>query len=1456
MADQETPEELRQRLLSDPVPLSARTPETGVRGTTEINEAAKQSAQQGFFPDLKDGFLYDTQIGAAGRRAAAAGIRATELTEGEGAVSWVSAAVGITHRGEEWDKAGNYESLVDGIPSSYHDHIMSSPDLFAATLARKNILNKLESQTRTNLQYSGVGNVIGTFVDIDLPLTFMPGATAIKTSRMIAKGLKTVPGARRLSNIAGAVAQNTIEGTKAGLIAGTAYSVTEPVSDWSDVAYSTIGGTILGGAVGPFGAGTFKKQMQVLKEDFEAQVSTDGPLMTAEPLDIEAEPAVGPVVFRYPDDERRPGVGAQRVNTDRSSEDFAAEVGAPNEQIKILDRELKNTKGWWKSDKTSKEIASSESIGDVNDFLNASGLGDAVKIGGGTAKVVLRSGDVIIRIGKANNLPVYGKSDHVLKPTSRSVYGDLYVELMEPVSTPTDMNALVEFHKKIEDEGLAWLDNSTGNVGVDANGNLRVIDGEVFPADKANRDLLSRSTEPGKAGRFWNDIEDDTAAIPDNPEPAPRTSGAWKPVPLKGIAGHASEEHSRMSENSQQWRRDSGFDRRKHEDDMATGLRGVGNWLANNKWVQIATGNWFATRMYQSASPTANWLAGTIIDSANGIAQGIATAARRQDVYASRIMGNLLHSRGIAINWARENGHSLANGWLGITSEGQRLFDRTVMLERNDRAFGRSRGETQNPDVRAQSDLYDAASLEAHRAATGKEGEIAIDGFDDIPADPHYQPLRWMGDQIMKIASDTQKFSKGVEQGLAAIKKGLAQSYRDAGISGKDVDAIADAVVTRAIAKDADVDTSVYGLLSSEGQEWLQGALLANGKMSKPEIDSLMKRLVGERSEGSKEGFAKRRNNVDMATRIETEDGSTVQIVDLLSQDLQGDWLRYSRGVAGSAALARHGITNRRQRGVLAETIQQEQRMAGEEPTPVNEILAILSAFDAGATKGYHALAGSDMTEVGQGVSLMRKLANLAYLGKLGLTQAGEAGMTIAHVGMENFYNRGVKTLFDKGMRENKEAFLKEIGFLSGVLGHDHKIFQDFRNLDDFSIDDAGWLGRINTMAANASQAQGYLSLFNQVRSWQQTTAATAVADKLFRTIKEHVDQRKAWDENFVQRARADLGLDLKELNELSQLVEDGIIEFDPEHGFTNKMNPDLWSVELQEAFGSGLMGNISQLVQKSMAGEQDAWMSTPVGALMTHLKTFPMAAVNKQLIRHMRSGNVDNVAIAAVLWSFGTATLAVAARSALNGTLEEDMKDDEILRKAFMYSNMTGWTTMYYDPLMIMLGLEGYAVNPYADRQGIMPPALSWAEDARRLGGAIAASVAGTASYKDKTAIKSLPFSNILLWSNVLGAIGKGDNFTTRNTARVQKARAKADKADKAESEPSRKWGDGTPGSETPPPGLTYEDIDGSISGSKWADGTPYLQPGQTDADYKATVAKNLAGNELTAGMDAVLSQ
>ena len=800
---------------------------------------------------------------------------------------------------------------------------------------------------------------------------------------------------------------------------------------------------------------------------------------------------------------------------------------------------------------------------------------------------------------------------------------------------------------------------------------------------------------------------------------------------LTDPADRMSETSASIINNAHESNTQSGFHKRKAEE------KGWVDKVGNMAW-SGAVGAGFQRKMYNSQSEVMNWMGRTIFESASGLNRGTDTAAAMMENYQKRVQSQLLPVRGAMNAWAQKNNSGAFGSKYGISDQGKAAFNRQVMLERNARQHGGPRSE--DPNITRAADAYDSAARDSLAIAKGREDQHGVLGMKDIDDNPHYTPYNW----------STSKIASAIRTGVVerrAIITALSESYRSTGMAlGKDADAVAEAVIRRSELRDAEIDSSVHSLLQADGQEFLRDSLERSG-MKQAEVDGIMTRLVGAAANRSKEGFAKSRNEIDMSTTIITKDGSEMQLVDLLSNDLAGDWQTYTRRMAGASALARQGITSRAARKEVISAIHAEQRALGEPLTPREEIEAMFSNFDGGVTKGWSQTLSPNNAPAGagQGASIAKRMVQLAWLNKLGLTQLGETGAMLAQNGIATWIQRGPLANFNKELKAGNKELLAEMSYMTGDIGQDHHLFADHLNLDELSgVDEANFLSKVSKLQSKGVYIQGFTSMFNAVRSSQQKTAALGVMDKVMRTIKKGAtdgERRRMW---------SDLGIDDATAARLDGLIKDGTIEF-AEGGHVNRLNVDKWDADLQDIIGASITRNINQVVQKSMVGEQDAWMHTGWGSVMMHLKTFPLQATQKQFVRHFRHN--DPEAYASLVYGFGTAGIASIIRATIDG---KDMTAEEHAKRAFGYANMTGFMPMAWDPIMTMMGLDDMRFNQYGRHSEIAPPILSWANDAMRLPGALARTATGSATYDDLKAKRTLPFANTLLMGEILTTIGQ----------------------------------------------------------------------------------------------------
>lgn len=816
-----------------------------------------------------------------------------------------------------------------------------------------------------------------------------------------------------------------------------------------------------------------------------------------------------------------------------------------------------------------------------------------------------------------------------------------------------------------------------------------------------------------------------SAAATSTPNTVPR------PV-LNDPAGPVSATTQSIVDNARSWRHDSGWGDQKLSDD-------------NEWWTQVAMSNIFNVStsnfrsLYRSNSAVLNWMAGNMFESPHGLGRGKFTAAAGMEFYHRRIVNSISReAQSAATQWAKRNNMTWQGSGYGITTDGVKQFNREVMMEMNDRAMGRT--SQRDPAVLRAADAYENAGNEALRVARGDKGQRPLDGFDAIPDRRGYTPYIWKGNQLLEL----EAAGKVVRSDVVSA---MATAYRTAGITAlKDAEAVAEAVIARAVAKEVDVDTNLINLLSGDGREFLRDALRRNG-MKDAEAEALMDRLTGLTEDKGKESFAKSRNEIDLTQRIPTQDGSDVRIVDLLDSDMHGVWQRYARRMAGASALARIGITNRAQRESLVAAAQAEQRSLGEDVMDGDLLRAMMSNFNGGPVHGYFRNALNE--GVGAEIAIAKRMTNLALLGKLGFAQLAETGATIAATGLETWWRRGPAALFDKALREGNQELLDDMAYMLGDLGYDHLHFAEWLDLDDVSRADRGdWIAATSRLTAKGQFVQGYTSMFNQVRGFQQRVAAMGMVDKVLRTVQDAAEAGADVPADMQRRFMSDLGLDADDLRTLESLINSGIIEFGERNGrkYVNRLNIEQWDTEFSEVFASSITRNINQVVQRSMAGEQDAWMHTHWGAIMTHLKTFPLQAMQKQFVRNLRHS--DNQALATVLMGSATAMAAISVRDAIDG---KERTTAERAKMAFGYSNITGWVPMFYDPTMTALGLEDYRINAFGPHSDYTPPVVTQMNRMARLPGAVADTALGTDNWYDSQSLKALPFANTIGFHRML---------------------------------------------------------------------------------------------------------
>jgi hypothetical protein len=418
-----------------------------------------------------------------------------------------------------------------------------------------------------------------------------------------------------------------------------------------------------------------------------------------------------------------------------------------------------------------------------------------------------------------------------------------------------------------------------------------------------------------------------------------------------------------------------------------------------------------------------------------------------------------------------------------------------------------------------------------------------------------------------------------------------------------------------------------------------------------------------------------------------------------------------------------------------------------------NVLEAMFSEFDGAAQVG--AAMGQKNNGIGAAAEL-KSLGSLSMLQLNGFAQAAETGVGMVAVGLSNWFNRGVGRMLDDAIKNSNKTVFDELMFFTGEIGKDQHTFRPHLVLDeavDYRANDkiTKGLSVARGLIAQGNYIQGYTSGLNAVREFQQKVAWLGMSDKIFRTINKDIRAgaavSKEWDVG--GRMYRDLGLQPEHYSALRALIEDGTIEFGTSKTpfgdieFVNRLNLDKWDADLAQDFSSALARNEAQLVQRPLAGETDRWMHTQLGAVLTHLQTFPILAIQKQGARN--AGQMDMQAAAQTMGGLASAYVAISMRDIMTG---RDRDGVERAKASFAYANISGWVSLYNDPVMTALGLHDFRVNGFgAYAQPLSAPAIDIANNLMRAPGAVGQAVFGEDDLtgSERSAIRTLPFVRLI---------------------------------------------------------------------------------------------------------------
>lgn len=740
------------------------------------------------------------------------------------------------------------------------------------------------------------------------------------------------------------------------------------------------------------------------------------------------------------------------------------------------------------------------------------------------------------------------------------------------------------------------------------------------------------------------------------------------------------------------------------------------------------------SRLMDSGSTVAAKVAYDLFENASGIIRNHRSAARIMEHYQRMIGAPFTGFEDAYNTWAANKGAGFVERHWDTNLRDD--FNRQVVREMQSRYYdgtAQATGRIVDPMVNKAADALDNTFAREANILRGRQGEIPVKGAENLQAKSGYMPQKWVGRNMNKL----------IEQGITRkqIVDAIAEAYVRAhpSIVMKDAQIYADAVVGRAEKFDIGINTNLIGMLQGDGRVELEDILRRNG-MPDNEIEKFIDRLTTEAELKGAPGQLKQRLDVDL--RYVASNG--VNIMDLVDTDFAHFMPNRIRRSGGQAALARQGIDSKVTWNRIVDAILEEQHANG--PTaktgtkPIDKfndfvdsdrkidrefLDAMYSYFNGGPIAG----------GINPVYSRIRKITNLALLNQLGLTQLAELGPNIAAVGLSSFFEHLGDSIRAE-LKNAKSILTQELEHFN-IFVPEERLFRDDR-IHEFDRGRSQYelVHNLDRLLNKAQRVQGYTSGFYAMRNIQQRLAMTSGTEKLMQHFKNG---------GLLSQERLDdmaLG-DINVLNRMKQYVDNGTVQFNAQ-GRLVKLNLDNWKPEDVELFSTTMNAVVNQYAQRAMAGESNIFFHKDgMAQLFFHLKSFPLLALEKQVLRNARI--MDTESAMQFMYGLATAAVAYAARQTINGRTDQ-LSMTKIAKGAFGYSNFTGWIPMWTDPLAAMLGMNSLRMGGYTPLYGqnqvvSVPAAYSTLDRIAQIPGALINTVANAGpSSGDINALTAAP--------------------------------------------------------------------------------------------------------------------
>lgn len=648
---------------------------------------------------------------------------------------------------------------------------------------------------------------------------------------------------------------------------------------------------------------------------------------------------------------------------------------------------------------------------------------------------------------------------------------------------------------------------------------------------------------------------------------------------------------------------------------------------------------------------------------AKGVTQH--SAALKADKYAMQ-MRSLFHVERQTNSklWAREQGQKGLRKWVPWDTSDVDRFDDAVIMEvayRN-APETKPRGYDAHPSVKAQADAYQ--NLKAAQYDLMKQKGVT--GYDTMELSDLHISHKWDGIAMTNL---TKQFDKEFVIGL--LKQGILRGneftrmHKYGKLGAKLDDAYMDrtatnmakAIYSRYTRRPDTVNMARAGWLTKADRAEFERR--ATDLIDNPaDLKHLLSSMDGKDSRKVNELLSQ----IDMNINVKV-DGISVR--DLMDTNLGASIDTDIRRTAGKAAMADAGFADRDEFLELAEKAGRWNREnLSLEPRK-------LRTENEKNQKVWNLMMGENLeTAADSGIArtarAFRRNATLVSLNQVGFAQAAETGRLAGSIGVRGMIKQIPEfrnMIRDMKTGTFKDPILNDIEAAFGIrLGDNHllnhpSLLAESGGFGITKADSKGFMAGLETVQNKLLHAQGYMNGMNAVMKAQHRMHARGFFDRVWKDMQlDTIGSRR-------MKRYADMGLTPEDLAaiklEMANNAEVGVGWFGQKR-MTN-LNLVRYNPEIREKLALAFHKNQSQAIQRNLGGETAWWMEGTAGKLFSQFRTFPLVAIEKQLVKDLKYADIES--LTTMTASMGFAALAYTTKTYANSFGLDSRKRKQYLK-------------------------------------------------------------------------------------------------------------------------------------------------------------------------------------------------